>query len=164
MSANKSSYQENNLSGKRIKKIPSIKLSSYTNDKNIVYQPFVYAKVDGIAELIGWQIILFRRSGLVNGISVISIEDMDIPVIKDICAQILKDLDLPFSVGMNIDSVQQLLGLYSYTDNMLEDIVQYCFVMPHELICCGLHAKKGLCEVEIVYDEEIKIKRIESYL
>lgn len=99
-------------------------------------------RLNGIAELIGWQIILFLRPGLVNGISVISIEEMGAPVVKDICGQRPKDLDLPLSIGMNINSMQQLLGLYSYIDNLLEDIVSYSFLTPCELICCGLHTKK----------------------
>lgn len=126
------------------------------------YRPFVYAEVNGIAESIGWQIILFRRPGIVNGTSTISIEDMSAPVIKDIWPRILKDLDLSLSAGININSVQQSLGLYSHIDNILEDLVRYYFIMSCELICCGLHTEKGLCQIEIIYDEEIRIKRIEN--
>lgn len=46
------------IDNKSMKKVPDIKLSGYTNDENIVCQPFVYSEANAIAELIGWQIVL----------------------------------------------------------------------------------------------------------
>lgn len=91
-------------------------------------------------------------------------DEIDTFAIKDICEEIFKDLDLPLSAGMKIDALTQLLGLYSYQDNILEDTTRYYFEIHNNLIVCGIHDKKGLSYIEIIYDQELKNNRIKSYL
>ena len=142
----------------------NIKLERYIGSNNIVYTPFDYAGIKGNAEIIGWQIVVFRRTVNYNMISAISMDEIDTFPIKDTCAEIFKDLDLPLSAGMKIDALTQLLGLYSYQDNILEDTTRYYFEIHNNLIVCGIHNKKGLNHIEIIYDQELKNSRIKSCL
>ncbi|ROT16244.1 hypothetical protein EEL51_13740 [Muribaculaceae bacterium Isolate-110 (HZI)] len=148
---------------KEMKQSTNIKLANYFENKNIAYQPFNYAGIDGNAEIVGWQIVMFRRAATDN-ISAISMDEIDTFPIKDTCAEIFKDLDLPLSAGMKIDALTQLLGLYSYQDNILEDTTRYYFEIYNNLIVCGIHDKKGLNHIEIIYDQELKNSRIKSCL
>lgn len=146
-----------------MKQSTNIKLANYVENKNIIYQPFNYADINGNAEIVGWQIVVFRRATNDN-ISAISMDEIDTFAIKDICEEIFKDLDLSLSAGMKIDALTQLLGLYSYQDNILEDTTRYYFEIHNNLIVCGIHDKKGLSYIEIIYDQELKNNRIKSYL
>ena len=148
---------------KEMKQSTNIKLANYFENKNIAYQPFNYAGIDGNAEIVGWQIVMFRRAATDN-ISAISMDEIDTFPIKDTCAEIFKDLDLPLSAGMKIDTLTQLLGLYSYQDNILEDTTRYYFEIHNNLIVCGIHNKKGLNHIEIINDQELKNSRIKSCL
>ena len=146
-----------------MKQPTNIKLANYVENKNIFYQPFNYADINGNAEIVGWQIVVFRRAANDN-ISAISMDEIDTFAIKDICGKILKELDLPLSVGRKIDAMIQLFGLYSYQDNILEDTTRYYFETQNNLIVCGVHDKKGLNYIEIIYDQELKNNRIKSCL
>ncbi len=147
-----------------MKQSTNIKLANYVENKNILYQPFNYADINGYAEIVGWQIVVFRKTVNDNMISAISMDEIDTFPIKDTCAEIFKDLDLPLSAGMKIDALTQLLGLYSYQDNILEDTTRYYFEIYNNLIVCGIHDKKGLNHIEIIYDQELKNSRIKSCL
>lgn len=146
-----------------MKQSTNIKLANYVENKNILYQPFNYAVINGNAEMVGWQIVVFRRVATDN-ISAISMDEIDTVAIRDICAEIFKDLDFPLSAGMKIDALTQLLGLYSYQDYILEDTIRYYFETHNALIVCGIHDKKGLSSIEIIYDEELKNNRIKAVL
>lgn len=139
----------------------NIKLESYVGS-NIIPREFDYAGFSGWAEIIGWQIIVFKRNE--NTISVISLEEMDTPIIRDICTAILKDLDMPLSIGMKIDAVTQILGKYIYQDYILENEVRYYFRLQSYLIVCGIHNTKGLTGMEIIYDSEIINSIMEDFL
>lgn len=142
----------------------NIKLERYTGRNNIVYAPFDYAGIKGNAEIIGWQIVVFRRAVNDNMISAISMDEIDTPVITGICSKIFKDLDLSVSVGMKIDALTQLFGVYSYKDDTLEDTIRYYFETQNALIVCGIHNTIGLRNIEIIYDNELKTNRIKSCL
>lgn len=139
----------------------NIKLESYVGS-SIIPREFDYAGFPGWAEIIGWQIIVFRRDD--NTISAISLEEMNSPIIKDICTAILKDLDLPLSVGMKIDALIQALGMYIYQDDILENEIRYYFRIQNNLIVCGIHNTEGLKDMEIICDSEIINSRIEHFL
>ena len=51
---------------KEMKQSTNIKLANYFENKNIAYQPFNYAGIDGNAEIVGWQIVMFRRAATDN--------------------------------------------------------------------------------------------------
>lgn len=142
----------------------NIKLERYIGSNNIVYTPFDYAGIKGNAEIIGWQIVVFRRTVNDNMISAISMDEIDTPVILGICSKIFKDLDLSVSVGMKIDALTQLIGVYSYKDDTLADTIRYYFETQNALIVCGIHNAIGLRNIEIIYDNELKTNRIKSCL
>lgn len=142
-----------------MKRLKNIKLENYIGNDNIVSKSFDYSGITGNAEIMGWQIVVFRRT--VNGnISALSMDEIDSPIIKDVCAGIFKDLGLPLSAGMKINVLSSLLGSYSYQDNILEDITRYYFEVQDYLIICGIHNKNGLNNIEIIYDEELVNNRI----
>lgn len=146
-----------------MKRLKNIKLENYIGNENIVSKSFDYAGIIGNAEIIGWQIIVFRRT--VNGnISALSMDEIDTPIIKDVCAEIFKDLGLPLSAGMKINVLSSLFGAYSYQDNLLDDITRYYFEIHNHLIICGIHNKNGLSNIEIIYDEELVNNRIKCCL
>ena len=91
-------------------------------------------------------------------------DEIDTPVITGICSKIFKDLDLSVSVGMKIDALTQLFGVYSYKDDTLEDTIRYYFETQNALIVCGIHNTIGLRNIEIIYDNELKTNRIKSCL
>lgn len=130
----------------------NIRLESYV-ENSVIPRDFNYAGVIGCAEIIGWQIIVFRRNK--GAISAISMEKMNTPIINDICTAILKDLDLPLSVGMKIDALIQVLGMYIYQDYILTNEIRYYFRIQNTLIVCGIHNTEGLKDVEIIYDTEL---------
>ena len=140
-------------------KAKDIKLSGYIRG-NTTIQRFEYAEVEGWAELIGWQLIVFRKEE--NGpISVISLEDMTEPVFKDISNRILSDIGLPFKAGMSIASIISYLGQSFETDFIFENHKSYYFDKSDYLIVCSVHDEKGLSGIEIIFDEEVKRNRLE---
>ena len=149
------------IESENMKLATNIKLSSYVGS-NIIPREFDYAGFSGWAEIIGWQIIVFRRHD--NTISVISLEEMNTPIIKDICTAILKDLNLPLSVGMKTDALIQTLGMYIYQDDILVNEIRYYFRIQNYLIVCGMHNTVGLKDIEIIYDSEIINSCIENFL
>lgn len=153
-------YSPNIIDNKEMKQSTNIKLANYVENKNILYQPFNYADINGYAEIVGWQIVVFRRTVNDNMISAISMDEIDTPIISGICSKIFKDLDLSVSVGMKIDALTQLFGVYSYKDDTLADTIRYYFETQNALIVCGVHDKKGLNYIEIIYDQELKNNRI----
>ena len=141
-------------------KTKDIRLSDYI-EGNTRIKSFEYAEVDGWAELIGWQLIVFRKEE--NGpISVISLEDMTEPVFKDISNRILSDIGLPFKAGMSIASIISYLGQSFKTDLIIENHARFYFDKSDYLIVCSVHDEKGLSGIEIIFDEEVKRNRLES--
>ena len=135
-------------------KVKDIKLSDYIKG-NTTIQRFEYAEVDGWAELIGWQLIVFRREN--NGtISAISIEYMTEPVFKDISNRILSDIGLPFKAGMSIASIISYLGSSFKTDLIFENHARFYFDKSDYPIVCSVHDENGLTGIEIIFDEEVK--------
>ena len=142
----------------------NIKLERYIGSSNIVSKPFDYAGIIGNAEIIGWQIVVFRRAFNDDMISAISMDEIDTPIIASICSKIFKDLDLSISAGMKIDALTHLFGIHLYKDDILEDTIRYYFETQNALIVCGIHSKNGLRNIEIIFDSELKINRIKSCL
>lgn len=139
--------------------ISKLKLRDIVKDYEIKEQDFEYAGIRGIAELLGWQIIFFRKKDDLDNTVVISFAEIDNKELICISNSILKSIDMNIRFGDNIEVINSVYGNADFTDSIYEDVIRYNYNVSSNLfIAFGLKDNKLSC-LEIVIDENI-IKEI----
>ena len=127
---------------------------------DVTEQEFEYSGVEGVAELLGWQIVFFRRKDdLLNTAAIWFFEILD-NEIKNTANIILKRLGIDLVFGKEIE-IEDNLGKADFVDDILEETIRYGYVLSSsQYISIGLTNGK-LSHLEIVNDENI-IEKIVS--
>lgn len=141
-------------------KINNLRLKEIMKEYDVTEQELEYSGVEGVAELLGWQIVFFRRKDdLLNTAAIWFFEILD-NEIKNTANIILKRLGIDLVFGKEIE-IEDNLGKADFVDDILEDTIRYGYVLSSsQYISIGLTNGK-LSHLEIVNDETI-IKEIIS--
>lgn len=139
-------------------KIDKLKLKDIVKNYEIVEQEFEYAGISGIAELLGWQIMFFRKKNLSNTIA-LSFNEIEIVELINIANFILKTIELDIRFGDNIEKIKNIYGTANFIDNVYEDMIRYNYIIASDLfIAFGIKNDK-LSYLEIITDEELIERR-----
>lgn len=121
---------------------------------------FNYAGISGIAESIGWQILLFRlkESSLIQAITFDEIFENNI--LLDIANKILKDLEFPIRIWDDLIKIKNVFGKETSQDNIFYETHQVTVIRYHYLISKNYFltfsiSKNKLIGLEIIYNNEI---------
>lgn len=138
-----------------------IKLRDVVKNYEIREQEFEYAGTNGIAELLGWQIIFFRKmDDLVNTVAIF-LNEIDNNELINIANSILKFIDMNIKFGDSVDVIKQIYGSADFTDSLYGEIIRYNYIISADLfIAFGLKDNILSC-LEIITDENM-IKEIIS--
>lgn len=141
-------------------KINNLRLKEIMKEYDVTEQEFEYSGVEGVAELLGWQIVFFRRKDdLLNTAAIWFFEILD-NEIKNTANIILKRLGIDLVFGKEIE-IEDNLGKADFVDDILEETIRYGYVLSSsQYISIGLTNGK-LSHLEIVNDENI-IEKIVS--
>lgn len=142
-------------------KINKVRLRDIIKNYEIMEQEFEYAGVNGIAELLGWQIVSFcKKDDPVNTVA-ISFDEIDNTELINIANSILEFIDANVRFGDNIETINRAYGIADFMDNLYEDMIRYNYIIsPNLFIGFGLKYNALSC-LEIVTDENM-IKEIIS--
>lgn len=125
-------------------------------------QEFEYAGINGFAELIGWQIILFRTDKALPAHALV-INNVDSKSLLSISNKILSNICFNVRMGDDIDKIRNCFGKESYVDDVLENIVRCNYLVNENyFISFGLKDNK-LSNLEIILNKEIITARCESF-
>ena len=143
----------------RSEKDLKIKLRDIVENYEIQEQEFEYAGTIGIAELLGWQIVFFRKEDdLVNTIAV-SFNEIDTSELINIANSILKSIDINIRFGDSIDVIKRIYGIADFTDSLYGNIIRYNYIISEDLFLAFGLKDDILSSLEIIADENM-IKEI----
>lgn len=141
--------------------IYKLKLRDIVKNYEITEQEFEYAGTNGIAELLGWQIVSFSKKDDPADTVAISFNQIDNSELIDIANSILEFIDVDVRFGDNIEVINRLYGVADFIDDLYEDMIRYNYIIsPQLLMVFGLKSNE-LSSLELVADENI-IKQIIS--
>lgn len=150
---------KNKFEGMKDLHINQFKLRDIVKGYEIKEQDFEYAGMSGIAELLGWQIIFFRKKDDLDHTVVISFDEIDSKELISISNAILKSIDMDIRFGDSVEVINSIYGIADFTDNIYENVIRYNYNISSNLfIAFGVKDNKLWC-LEIVIDEDI-IKEI----
>lgn len=142
-------------------KINKLKLREIVSTYEIMEQEFEYAGINGIAELLGWQIIFFRKKeDPINTVAILFNEIVDIEIIN-IANSILEFIDVDIRFGDNIQQINNVYGIADFTDYIYDDMIRCNYIISPELLMVFGFEKNKLSYLEIAVDE-IMINQILS--
>lgn len=142
-------------------KINELKLRDVVKNYEITEQEFEYAGTNGIAELLGWQIVSFRKKNDPFNTVALSFNEIDNIELINIANSILAFIDLDVRFGDNIEIINRLYGVADFTDNLYDNLIRYNYIIsPQALVVFGLKNNE-LSSLELVVDENM-IKQIIS--
>ncbi len=137
-------------------------------DKSIIVdQDFQYGSIDGIAELIGFQIILFKKAKNKNNV-VLSIDwgTNKNPLILEISQNIMKQLNMSIALSDPLKDLEALYGKADYIHDIYENSITYYYINTDQQIMYSFDIDQfiGLIRFELMYDQEIISDRIKVIL
>lgn len=136
-------------------KINKLKLRDIVKNYNIKEQKFEYAGINGIAELLGWQIIFFHPENNLDNTVVFSFNEIDNMEMINIANQILKFMDMNVRFGDNMEKISHLYGVADFIDSLYEDITRYNYIVSQELFMAFGLKDSILSYLEIIIDKNI---------
>lgn len=132
-----------------------IKLKDVVKDYEVKEQEFEYAGINGIAELLGWQIIFFHKmDDLVNTVAVLFNEINNNELIR-IANSILKFIDMNIRFGDSVDVIKQIYGIADFTDSLYGEIIRYNYIISSDLFIAFGLKDNILLSLEIITDENM---------
>lgn len=142
-------------------KINKLKLKNIVKNYEIMEQEFEYAGTNGIAEILGCQIISFRKKDDLANTAAISFNEINNIELTNIANSILEFIDVDVRFNDNIEVINNIYGMADFTDNLYEDMIRYNYIIsPNLLMVFGIKNNELSC-LEIVTDENM-IKQIVS--
>ncbi len=130
--------------------------SNFTDDikRDIVTQNLSYADIDGIADLIGYNITIFRRK-TVSVVAAISIMDIDNSYLLNISDIVLKSINFPIGIG---DSFSDMINAFGYNykvDDVLIDTFRYMYTVIGKYWLSVSISNDKVVGIEIIFDDEM---------
>lgn len=122
--------------------------------RDIVTQNIQYAEIDGIADLIGYNVILFRKTSS-SVVSAISLWDINSEYLLNICKIITDNICFPISIGDSYFNMINAFGKDYAVDDVLENILRYHYDIKNEYFVTIETEDNTVVGIEIIYDEEI---------
>lgn len=114
-------------------KINRLKLRDIVNRYEIREQEFEYAGINGIAELLGWQIIFFCKNNDLSNTVVISFTEIDNIELINIANSILNFIDMDIRFGDCAEVINSIYGIADFIDSLYEDIIRYNYIISPDL-------------------------------
>lgn len=138
-------------------KIPDFsqkKLNNLAPDCIVLNQIFSYADIEGVADLISWKIVFFKkkRTGIISAICFQEIFDDDIIKISN---SILKKLNIDIKFGETIKDISMYLGNSYFVDKIYYNMIRY-----GALLSSSVFVSIGLTEGKVSYFEVVTDKEI----
>lgn len=139
-----------------------IKLRDIISNYEIKEQEFEYAGVEGVAELLGWQIIAFyKMDDLLNSVA-LAFEQITSSELINISNLILECIDFEIRFSDGKEEIEQYYGKANFIDDIYEDILKYNYILSSNyFISFGLKDNK-LISLEIIMDEDIIKEVVDS--
>lgn len=154
------------ISEKNEIKFDSVNLSEqdFIDKGHVHEQDFQYGSVSGIAEMIGFQIIIFRKIKSDKN-SYLSIDwgENENPIILEIAQKLLLGLGSKLLLKDKLIDVEKLYGKANYIDNLYEGSITYHYFNKKKdlLYAFGIDNSLGITRIELIHDAEIVKERID---
>lgn len=141
-------------------KIKNFRLADHLPNYQIAERPFEYAGVQGRAELLGWQIIVFRKNDALSEIAAISLIDINTPELTKIANSILEHIDVKVKFGDTTDKITLAYGAFDFENNLCEDEISCFRIIDSRLMIFGI-SSNTLSSLDIISDPDM-VKEITS--
>lgn len=119
-------------------KINEFRLADLLSYYEITEQPFEYAGVKGRAELLGRQIIVFRKNDALSEIAALSLIDITTPELIKAANSILAYIDVRVKFGDTADAITEAYGVFDFEDNLHEDEISAFRIIDSKLMIFGI--------------------------
>jgi len=135
-------------------------------DKDSVHQQdFQYGSISGIAEMIGFQIIAFRKTKSDKN-SCLSIDwgENENPIILEIAQKLLLGLGSKLLLKDKLIDVEKLYGKANYIDDLYEGSITYHYFNKRKDISYSFEIDNslGITRIDLIHDAEIVKERIDN--
>lgn len=141
--------------------INKLRLKDIVNNYKILEQEFEYAGIRGIAEILGYQILFFRKESDLNKTVVITFDEIDNDELVGLANSILDNIGINVKFGDSYKKIEKIYGVADFKDNIYENVNRLNYIlMPRLFMSFGIK-DNVLLSLEIVTDEHM-IKEIVS--
>ena len=136
-------------------KINNLKLKNIVKNYEIEEHEFEYAGTNGIAELLGWQIVFFRKNENLNDTIAIAFDDITSTELINISNSILNIMKMDIRFGDNLDIINHFYGNADFIDSIYEDTLRYNYIISPDLYIVFDLTNNTLSGLEIITDENL---------
>lgn len=141
-----------------IKNISNFRLSKFLSKEIIEEKEFNYAGVEGIAEILGWHVVIFRELENQECTSVISLSDANYNnELSGLVNLILSELNINLQVGDCFLKIKDKFGQPFSYDEVIEGMNRYNYFLDNNntFACFGVDIHEGLISIEIISSKKI---------
>ena len=132
-----------------------IKLRDVVKSYEVKEQEFEYAGTNGIAELLGWQIVFFYKMDDLVNTAAVSFDEINNNELISIANSILKFMNINIRFGDSVNVIKQIYGIADFTDSLYGEKIRYNYIISADLfIAFGLE-DNILTSLEIITDENM---------
>jgi len=128
-------------------------------------QDFKYGNISGIAEMVGFQIIFFRKT-ISEKNSCLSIDwgENKNPIILAIAQSLLAETNSKLRLKDKLLDIERIYGKANYTDDLYEGSVTYHYFNKRKdtLYSFGVDNSLGIVRIDLINDAEIVNERIDN--
>lgn len=135
--------------------ISSLELRNFVYPSSIKKQTFNYGGFEGIAELLGWQIVFFKDNDGDLKTKALLFESIVNPQLIKIANHILDYIEFPILFGENKDKMLKLYGKPDSEDGLYEDMVRYNYLLKEDAFLVFGFKDNKLEYLEIISDPQI---------
>ena len=136
-------------------KINNLKLKNILKNYEIEEREFEYAGTNGIAELLGWQIVFFRKNENLNDTIAIAFNEITSTELINISNSILNIMKIDIRFGDNLDIINHFYGNADFIDSIYEDTLRYNYIISPDLYIVFDLTNNTLSGLEIITDENL---------
>ncbi len=136
-------------------KINNLKLKNIVKNYEIEEHEFEYAGTNGIAELLGWQIVFFRKNENLNDTIAIAFNEITNTELINISNSILNIMKMDIRFGDNLDIINHFYGNADFIDSIYEDTLRYNYIISPDLYIVFDLTNNTLSGLEIITDENL---------
>ncbi len=136
-------------------KINNLKLKNIVKNYEIEEHEFEYAGTNGIAELLGWQIVFFRKNENLNDTIAIAFNEITSTELINISNSILNIMKMDIRFGDNLDIINHFYGNADFIDSIYEDTLRYNYIISPDLYIVFDLTNNTLSGLEIITDENL---------
>ncbi len=136
-------------------KINNLKLKNIVKNYEIEEHEFEYAGTNGIAELLGWQIVFFRKNENLNDTIAIAFNEITSTELINISNSILNIMKIDIRFGDNLDIINHFYGNADFIDSIYEDTLRYNYIISPDLYIVFDLTNNTLSGLEIITDENL---------